>query len=137
MILGTAILGNFQPASLSEGAIRAGLVGFLLAHDLRCGLIDVRSPAEQEQAFFDIQAQYPDGWHYETECVGRFFGVWSNHSPTEVRFVETSEVLRAEAGDVLLIDNLEVKHRMPRSAGSGRWFARMWHLDLVWKGEND
>lgn len=119
------IVGNYQLTN--PNIIVNGLRSTLAGAGYDCGRIDVRSPDEHAQAYAEILAQYPDGWHYETECVGRHFAVWSDRAPTQVMFND-GRLLDAKDGDVILIDNLEARHRPPDVA---RWFARAWHVKRI------
>lgn len=119
-IVGRVVLGN--PDSIADDVRLC-----LFDAGYECGRIDVRSPEEHEQAYAEITAQHPEGWHHETDCVGRYFAVWSEHTPTEI-MLDDGRVFEAEAGDVILIDNNHARHRPPNVA---RWFARAWHVRRI------
>lgn len=63
-----------------------------------------------------------DFWHRDSGGSPITLVLWSNIRPTQVRFTDGS-LLKARAGDVMLIDNVEVQHRAP-SNQRGRWFIR-------------
>lgn len=126
---GATVIGNFwvelDDALDARQCVLDGL-RYLLAHaGYTCGQIDLRSPSEHAQAYAEIIAAYPDGWHHEdSNCVGRYFAVWSDRVPTEV-MLDDGRIFEAEDGDLILIDNLHAQHRPPNVA---RWFARMWQV---------
>lgn len=124
----TRVIGNYwtelDEAPNPHQCISDGLRYLLTQAGYTCGQIDLRSPAEHAQAYADIIAQYPDGWHHETECVGRYFAVWSDKAPTEI-MLDDGRMFEAQPGDLIVIDNLHARHRPPNVA---RWFARAWHV---------
>ena len=70
-------------------------------------------------------------WHHEGgllpgcgEAEGRLV-FWSNQ-PTEFRSCRTQQLLTMKPGDVVLINNALVEHRMPRVFTRDRKFVRMW-----------
>lgn len=83
------------------------------------GTPDVRGPAAQ----FVSPKMHSD-------CNGRdqYLLCWSNVLPTIVRY-PNGDWLKANDGDVILINNREVKHNAPASRETmekaGRWFARL------------
>ena len=70
-------------------------------------------------------------WHHEGGLLpgcgtseGRLV-FWSNE-PTEFRSCRTGDLLTQKSGDVVLINNALVEHRMPRLFTKDRKFVRMW-----------
>jgi hypothetical protein len=115
-----------DPATLPE------ILQALLAQaGYQCSRFEIRDPEQHEAALAEIEGVYPGGWHRESDCIGPRFAVWSDHTPTEVRFLN-GKLLTARDGDLILLDNELVEHRMPQTE-RGRWFARLWNVTTLTK----
>lgn len=66
-------------------------------------------------------------WHQDCGGIDARFIVWSNLQPTEVRFSD-GEILAANDGAIILIDNLECEHRTPPPLHPERWLVRSDYL---------
>lgn len=110
----TRVLANWQPSKLDALTIQAEFVVMLGSKGLlSLGIPEVRWPGSG--GFID--------WHQDNEGQEALLAVWSNVTPTEVRF-RNGRTLRAVDGDVILIQNDKVFHKTPARLAKGRWFAR-------------
>jgi hypothetical protein len=64
-------------------------------------------------------------FHRDVNNLPMLFVLWANCHPTEVRFSD-GQLLTAQHGDAMLLDNFEVEHRVSRAAVAcdDRWFVQ-------------
>jgi len=122
----TRILGNFTPSQFNKAVITREIIAFVESHGLvvQSKNIDVRSPRDIK----GLLRRNDDvvEWHHDGEASGGVFAIWSNKFPTEI-----DPPVGNSDGDVVLIYNSEVRHRMPQEY-EGRWFARCQRLEEKW-----
>lgn len=134
----TRVLCNWQPSVLSEAAVKTEFTVLIkrLVEELTGRPTGVRQPR------LDIrkpQNNFVGGLHRDCNAKAQYIVCWSNVMPTLVRYAVIGDYARscdvwgdwleARAGDVILINNREVKHDAPASRKTmelaGRWFVRV------------
>jgi hypothetical protein len=126
----TRVLGYWQPdADLTDESeenhnrIAEQFKSFVksLGHEIK--IHSVHSPADIVEWIAENKGILE--WHQDgTDTIDHEnLVMWSNLQPMEVRFFDGT-LLKAEDGAVILIDNLEVEHRMPQPIHPDRWLVR-------------
>lgn len=94
---------------------------------LPLGLPEVFSP----EMYSSEEWLSPMSWHQDNGGQAALLALWSNVYPTEIRFGNGRRLLSVD-GDVIVIQNDKVFHRMPTHIrkSHGRWFARTFVRDL-------
>lgn len=117
----TRVLTNWKPSRLDVKTIQLEMRVVLGSLLLSSSIPDVRSPRDHRK----LTDLHTLGWHQDNAGQDCYLALWSNVLPTEVRF-RNGRTLNAKAGDVLLVHNSAVRHRMPERASRtrSRWFAR-------------
>ena len=128
------IVENFRPSILNEDYLRKEFSQILIRQGLRCcetHMIEVRNPEENLKVFQEFVqeaaiGESPDRWHLDgpSESPRYFSIIWSNEFPTEMRDFYTKQPFYCQAGDIVLMDNDLVEHRIPGFIGNNRWFIR-------------
>lgn len=123
----TRVLANWQPSVLDEDAINNELRELLALHGINSASAmtrDARYHHALKNRPYSDEVSGLTSWHTDNDNADCWIAVWSNILPTEVRFADGS-LLETRNGDVILIKNREVQHRMPEAAaGSDRGFTR-------------
>lgn len=132
---GVAIIGYYKPDIFHASAIAQNLVGMTVINGLEQSgsgawdnaewssdllAAEVRSPANH--AFVVANGRSTE-WHNDGGLPDMAMVVWSNREQTEVR-LKDGTILRADPGDVMLINNSIVEHRTPPKLSEDRWFFR-------------
>jgi hypothetical protein len=128
----TRVLGYWQPSIdltdesyVSHHEIGKEFKTFVSSLGYQITLQSLHSPTEIAEW---LQRQ-SDTLTYHRDCNGAEakFIVWSNVQPTEIQF-ENGELLKAEDGAIILVDNLEVLHRTPSPINPKRWLVRSGYI---------
>lgn len=75
-----------------------------------------------------------DGWHHDGAGAYDSLLLWSNVDPTEIRLADRT-IVRPEPGEVAVVMNELVEHRMPKVVGANRQFARISFFAPAWLKE--
>lgn len=135
----TQVLCNWRPRGvLTKDEIRRKFTKKLLKLGFRpeglprnpyLALVDVRAPYWHDTVNFKGADKNSNVAAFHKDGGLRYFVVWSNVSPTEVKFKDGS-LLDAKDGDIIFVDNKEVMHRTPKKFREiNRWFARAYLHD--------
>ena len=124
------ILCNWQPSHLDAATIKREFLQLCAARGVRlCGdSLEVRGPSDHAEARWRQYSDPAFDWHKDEggaldRLTDRIVVMWSNVLPTEV--AAGYERLKARDGDVLLVDNLTTRHRVPKGVEhANRWFVR-------------
>lgn len=116
----TQIIANWQPSELDDIVIREEL--WKLLKDLNFSYLAI------EVTHDPYDRLTPDTKEFHHDSNGRDMNliVWSNQYPTEIRYPDGS-ILPTQDGDLILIHNTEVTHRVPEYLGK-RWFTRVLYV---------
>lgn len=122
-------IGYWEPSRLDWATIDREIRKELLLKGFTFYRIDIREPQEHEAAMKEIRKVYPEGWHRESDAIGRFSGVWANRYPTEVCDAETGSLIEVFANEIFVLDNERMRHRPPPLPyEKPRWFVRIWQI---------
>lgn len=96
---------------------KAELEGILNALGFQLGLSELREPGW-------ISSEIPKlkQWHTDGTVIEQLI-MWASISPPLYRLKDTQRVVLVNPGDVVLVDNFKVEHRMPIDTAN-RWFYR-------------
>lgn len=129
----TKVLTNWKPSKLDNRTIRVEFTEL------------VESLGFSVEPQYGVEARDPEAgiiahkvsdvgkrWHRDgTGIYQEHVVIWSNILPTEV-LLPNGSLLEAKDGDVILLENQAVMHRIPAEAVDhpDRWFARAWVANL-------
>lgn len=109
----TQVLQNWQPSKLDKVVISKEFSEILSQWFL---VFDVRILSND-----DAPHPHVKEWHDDEGLA--YTVIWANKHPTEVVFLRNQTLLETRDGDVILLNNLESRHRTPPSCPLGRWIA--------------
>ena len=113
----TRIIQNWQPEHLEEKLIKVGLIAEIEKHlgQFKCAYWTLRGPGYKSPPT-------NTRWHTDgTEDIHSI--VWSNILPTEFE-----GDFQAGPGDIILVRNLDFRHRTPNIGNSERWFMQFYEI---------
>lgn len=124
------VLGNWQPSKLDPFTIETELKSYLekiFKAYLCAPVISCRRPESNRNQDSSVNRFHSDG---DVD----YFIVWSNKHSTIVKF-RNNKLLKAQDGDVILVNNRKSEHMRPNIQDSGggctRWFIRISALKLA------
>lgn len=126
----TRVLFNWQPSCLDTGTITDEFPAALRSAGVSGYPIFVRPPSWHRYSIrvcLDVQS-----FHRDENDSPMLFVTWADRFPTEVMFDDGS-LLETRDGDVILIDNIEARHRVSPAAVaySDRWFAKAVNVRIL------
>lgn len=121
----TRVLFNWQPSALHSTTIHQEYFARLRKSGIGVcpALVFVRGPDWHRRSVQkDLETQV---FHQDDDQVAIQFVLWANCFPTEV-LLPDGTMLDVKDGDAILVDNLEVQHRVSAAAVAcnNRWFAK-------------
>jgi hypothetical protein len=138
---GVAVIGRYEPSNFSIKKIAEELLYLTDSLDLqtktysnpmddfvaddRCvsdqHAYEVRSPKNNN--LMVKKSGEIRNWHRDRGGIDTALVLWSNREQTEVR-TSNRTVIKLNPGDVILIHNKSIMHRIPQKISDDRWFFR-------------
>jgi len=96
---------------------KAELDGILQALGINLELSELRAPGWTDPEIPNLQKWHTDG------TVIEHLVMWASVNPSLYRLADSKQIMIVHPGDVVLVDNFKVEHRMPIDT-TNRWFYR-------------